>query len=274
MIVPNLINPHYTELVDTASRLCAGHDYYLLLATSRDDAEFEAKALTDVVSQVVEGLLWVPTQPNPAQLEHLQAQGIPVVAIGRRVEGDAVDTVVFEDFGGTQAAAQHLINLGHRRIGYLGGDVRHSSNRSRYEGFAAALEKAGIEIDDGLVKVGSTRTSWGHRACNEMLASTNPPTALCVGSNALMPGVFGALRDRGLSIPDDISLICFDDVEWFSYAIPPLTAVKADHERLAEAALDIVLSRMEDPQDEGKEPVLVTIDFELVLRRSTAPPKR
>jgi DNA-binding LacI/PurR family transcriptional regulator len=181
---------------------------------------------------------------------------------------------VFEDFGGTQAAAQHLINLGHRRIGYLGGDVRHSSNRRRYEGFEAAMNQAGVEIDESLIKLGSTRSTWGHMACTEMLSGSRPPTALCVGSNALMSGVIGALRDSGLVSPDDVSLICFDDVEWFSYAIPPISAVKADHERLAEAAIDLLLSRVEDPQEEGQEPVLVTIDFELVLRKSTAPPKR
>jgi LacI family transcriptional regulator len=227
-----------------------------------------------VVSQIVEGLLWVPAHPDTAQLENLQAQGIPVVAIGRRVRGDVVDTVVFEDFGGTHAAAQHLINLGHERIGYLGGDTRHSSNRRRYEGFQAAMDEAGLTIDEGLVKLGSTRTTWGYMVCTEMLSHADRPTALCVGSNALMPGVFGAVRDRGLSAPDEISFICFDDVEWFSYAIPPVTAVKADHERLAEAAIDLLLSRLDDPQEEGQEPVLVTIDYELVLRKSTAPPKR
>ena len=141
LIIPNLLNAYYTALADAVSQLLAARGYHLLLSSTRDDAANEQGTINDMVGQAVDGLVWVPTSPRPELLADLRNQQTPAVSIIRRIEGDPIDTVVFEDFAGSQAATRHLIDLGHQRIGYIGGDVVYSSNHERWQGFLSAMKQ-------------------------------------------------------------------------------------------------------------------------------------
>ena len=123
------------------------------------------------------------------------------------------------------------------------------------------------------VKLGTFRSTWGAIACNEILNLPSPPTALFVASNAIVPGVMKTLRQSTLRIPDDISLMCFDDLDWFSFSDPPISAVATSHELLAEAAVDLLRHRIEDPSGMDKTPSFLQLSFQLMIRRSTAPPR-
>lgn len=274
LIIPDLLNAYYTALANTASQLLSQRGYHLILASTADDPASEQSTLYDMVGQGVEGLIWVPTCPEEDLLGFLNDQGIPVVAIVRRIPNDAIDTVVFKDMEGSRTAVQHLIGLGHTRIGYIGGDASRSSNRDRWQGYVQAHEEACVPIDDNLVKLGAPREAWGRVAAPDLLELADPPTALFVGSNGLMPGVMRALRQYAVDIPDQMSLICFDDIDWFSYSVPPITAVKAGHEDLAEVAVNLVMRRIQHPADLEQRPLFLMVGCELVLRESTAPPPR
>lgn len=272
LVIPNLLNAYYTALADTASQLLMEAGYHLLLSSTRDDPTLEQAILRDMIGQDVAGLMWVPCAPNADLLQTLRDQHIPALSIVRRVPGDLLDTVVFADLRGSYAATQHLIALGHRRIGYIGGDIRHSSNHARWQGYLAALRDADVPPDEGLVHVSVPPSMVGDRAVSRLLSLAPPPTAIFVASNALMPGVMRTLRQGRIAVPDQISLICFDDIEWFSFSVPPITAVQTSHTRLAEVAVTMLLQRMHEPEDEPRPPQFVEVDFKLVLRSSTAPP--
>jgi len=201
-------------------------------------------------------------------------QHIPAVSIVRRLPGDKLDAIIFEDYQGSQAATQHLISMGHERIGYIGGDIRYSSNHDRWQGFLRAMDDAGLEVEDYLVKLGTTRSLWGEMATRELLSLYPPPTAIFVASNAMMPGVLKTLRQHSLLLPGEMSLICFDDLDWFSYSIPSITAVTSDHGLFAEAVVDLLMKRIETPKGLGEPSTLISIKFELILRQSTVPPQR
>jgi LacI family transcriptional regulator len=179
---------------------------------------------------------------------------------------------VFQDFEGSCSAAQHLLGLGHRRIGYIGGDEQHSSNYARWQGFRAAVQAAGLVLDDSLVKLGAPRSTWGYVATADLLGLSSPPTAIFAASNAIMPGLMRAVRQRRVAVPDDLSLICFDDVEWFSFSIPPITAINVSYTKLAETAVDLLLRRIDDPEGTERPAVFIEISYELVVRGSTGPP--
>ena len=273
LIIPNLMNAYYTALADAISQQLASHGYHLLLSSTRDEQQAEHDTVTDMVGQAVDGLIWVPASSDSGLLEYIASQHTPVVIIVRRLPNDPVDTVVFEDSAGSKAATQHLLNLGHERIGYIGGDVMFSSNQFRWQGHLDALHEAGVPVDETLIKLGTNRSTWGSMATSDLLRLPSPPTAIFVASNAIMPGVIRTLRQLDVSVPESLSLICFDDVEWFSFSVPPITAINSASTALAESAVDLLLTRIEDNDASERPPVFMEISYELVVRRSTAPPR-
>lgn len=274
LLIPNLLNAYYTALADAISQLLNNCGYQLLLSSTRDDPSIEQVTLRQLIGHGVDGLIWVPTAADKKLLDALLSQNIPAISIVRKVEGNRLDTIVFEDFAGAYSAMQHLLQLGHRSIGFIGGDINHSSNHERMQGYLKALEDAGIKVDPSLVKIGSVRSTWGAIAADELLRLLPAPTALFVASNAFMPGVMKILLQHQVCIPQDISLVCFDDLDWFSFSNPQISAIATSHNRLAESAVELLLRRIENPEDSTKQqpPVFMQISFELLLRGSTSAP--
>jgi len=273
LLIPNLLNAYYTALADDFSQLLNDCGCQLLLSSTRDDPQIEQAVFRQMVGHDVDGLIWVPTQGEKKLLDTLISRRIPAVSIVRQVEDNRLDTIVFEDFAGAHAATRHLLQLGHSRIGFIGGDVSYSSNHDRWQGYLKAIEEAGLVVSPELVRLGRLRGAWGSIASDELLTLSYPPTALFVASNAIMPGVMKTLRQHELSIPEDVSLICFDDLDWFTFSRPPISAVSTSHYRLAETAVDLLLQRVQTPADLDKPPVFMQINFDLILRASTAAPK-
>jgi len=271
ILIPNLENAHYVALADVISQLLAESGYQLLLSSTRDDPTLEWNAVRSMVGHDVDGLIWVPTECSPEILDYVHSQKVPAISLVRRFKEGAIDTVVFEDFQGSKAATQHLIQLGHQRIGFIAGDIHYSSNHDRWQGYQAALREAGLPVDPALVKLGPVRSSWGSVATNELLPLF--PTALFVASNAIMAGVIKTLHQHKIEIPNQLSLIGFDDLDWFSYSSPPISAVAINAERSAEAAVDLLMRRLQEPYNDQRQPVILQLSFELVIRESTAPLK-
>jgi len=274
LLIPNLMNTYYTALADSISQLLINQGYQLLLSSTRDNPAIEQETLNKLIGHDVDGIIWVPTVGSLAQLQQLNNQNIPAVSIVRKVENNLIDTIVFDDQAGSQAAIHHLIQLGHQSIGFIGGDTRYSSNYDRWQGYLAALRQAGLPLDNDLVKLGEFRSAWGSIACDEVLRLPTPPSALFVSSNAVIHEVLKALRQHALRIPQDISLICFDDLGWFSYSDPPISAVSTSHEMMAQAAVDLLQRRIEQPEQAQRPPVFMQLTFQLVIRHSTAPPNK
>ena len=270
LLIPNLLNTYYTTLADAISQLLADRGYQLLLSSTRDDPGIQETTLRQLIGHDVAGLIWVPAAPDKKLLGYLLDQHIPTVAIVRKVEEHLLDTIVFEDFDGSQAGTKHLIDLGHRRIAYIGGDIKFKSNMDRWQGFLKAIESAGLPVEDNLYKLGTLRATWGAVAVEDLLRLANPPTAIFVASNAIMAGVMRILQQNHVRVPEDISLICFDDLDWFSFSNPPISAIATSYQRLAEAAIELLQRRIESVADSDMPPVEIRIGFELVVRRSTA----
>lgn len=271
LIIPDLLNTYYTALADALGQLLAEAGYGLLLASSRDDPQSERALVHAMVGHDVAGLLWVPATTGTELLDYLEAQHVPVVTIVRSIAPERVDTVVFEDFKGSYTATRYLLDLGHRRIGYVGSEM-YSSNRARWEGYRAALLDGGLEVDADLVRIGALRDSWGMSATESLLRLPAPPTAIFVASNAVMPGVMRTIQRFEVKVPEEISLICFDDVEWFAFSKPSITAISVSCSTLAQSALELLLRRIEHRDDGTLPPTCKEISFQLIVRESTAPP--
>ncbi|QXG76039.1 LacI family DNA-binding transcriptional regulator [Modestobacter sp. L9-4] len=218
------------------------------------------------------GALVVTSRLTPADQRRLGRSKLPVVVIDPvDMPGQDVPSVGATNWAGGLAATEHLVELGHRRIAVVGGPQAYLCSRARIDGYRAALERAGIAVDPALVVHGTFRHQGGYDQAKALLALPDPPTAVFAGSDEQAFGVMEAARQAGLSVPDDLSVVGFDDLPMARWSSPPLTTVRqplADMGRMAGRMLhDLINGEVLGSQR-------MELATHLVTRASTAPPRR
>jgi LacI family transcriptional regulator len=207
---------------------------------------------------------------TPEDLHTLVRARLPLVVIDPlHLSRTRVTSVGSTNFAGGLAATQHLLSLGHRRIGYVGGPAAAACNQARMHGYRAALEAAGAPVLDGYVRTGHFGYQDGVVEGAVLLDLPQPPTAVFAGSDETAAGVFEAARARGLRIPEDLSVVGFDDTQVAWFASPPLTTVRQPLQEMGGVALRTALRLAGGEKLDSHHVELAT---ELVVRRSTAPP--
>jgi LacI family transcriptional regulator len=222
------------------------------------------------VSRRPTGVISVFSQLDPAQQATLAARGIPVVIVDPTGEPvHQTPSVGATNWSGGVSATRHLIELGHRRIATVGGPERILCSRARLDGYRAALDAAGVPIDQGLIRYGDFHVREGLDHGRDLLALPDRPTAIFAANDLQALGVYEAAREAGLRIPDDLSVVGFDDLPLAPWVGPPLTTVRQPLEEMAVAATELVLALAH-----GERPVQTRMELAttLVVRQSTAPP--
>ncbi|MFJ2607323.1 LacI family DNA-binding transcriptional regulator [Streptomyces sp. NPDC091279] len=223
-------------------------------------------------SRASDGVVLVTSALEPVVHEELRALGVPLVVVDPAGSpGLDVPTIGAANWAGGMAATQHLLDLGHRRIGLIAGPARLLCSRARYDGYRAALEGAGIAVDADLVVPGDFHPESGFTACGALLELERPPTAVFAASDQMALGAIEALRRRGLRVPQDLSVVGFDDLPEVRWSSPPLTTVR---QPLAEMGTLAVRTVLRLARDERPDSPRVELGTELVRRASTAPPAR
>ncbi|MFG1806216.1 LacI family DNA-binding transcriptional regulator [Streptomyces sp. NPDC049040] len=216
------------------------------------------------------GVILVLSGLDPAQRAQLISRDIPFVVLDPAGDpGEDVPAIGATNWQGGLAATRHLLDLGHTRIGVLGGPAGMMCSRARIDGYRAALETAGVRYDPDLVVSGNFHHEAGYAAGLELLRRPHPPTAVFTGNDLQALGLYEAARELGLSIPRDLSVVGFDDLPLATWISPPLTTVRQPLTEMAEAAARLVLDL-----SRGREPSTLRVDLatRLVERSSTAPP--
>ena len=219
------------------------------------------------------GAIIVTSAFTPADQQILTRARMPYVLIDPAAElpSPEVATVGATNWAGGLAATRHLLALGHQRIGVIGGPAAMLCSRARISGYTAALASAGVEVDPELIRHGRFHHEGGHQAALQLLALPEPPTAIFAGSDEQAFGVAEAARITGRRIPEDLSVVGFDDLpisRWFS---PPLTTVRQPLAEMGRTAAAMLEAMIEEREPHGRQVELAT---ELVVRSSTAPPSR
>jgi len=230
-----------------------------------------------LVERQVDGVLLVPAGSSGTSFKLLQAHRMPVVVVDRRVAWRHVDSVRCDSEAGAHALTRHLIELGHRRIAVLAGRRTISTSVDRVAGCRRALEEAGLTLDDALVRYGgftfgNLHQADGHRMARAVLASTaDRPTAIFAVNNFIAFGAIRALREAGIRVPDDMSVVAFDDLpaEWVSE--PFLTVAAQPAYEIGRHAAALLLDRLSGELTAESEDVV--LPFELIVRRSSAAPR-
>ncbi len=267
VIVPDVSNPFFTLIVRAAEDVARRSTYRVILCDTRADLAVERDVIEELIAHRVEGIVIAPVSDrSKPHLARLARFGVPFVLIDRTVAGIECDAVVGESLGGAQRLVEHLIGLGHRRIGLIVETDEVSTARQRRRGYEAALTAAGIALEPALVEVQAPDPDGGFAGMSRLLASDEPPSAVFAVNNLVALGAIEAVREAGLEVPDDVALVCFDDIEFASRLYPFLTAMEQPAETFGTLGTQLLLERIQ-----GRGPArdhVVVLPGQLTVRRS------
>lgn len=268
LIVHDLIVSYMDEIVRGIDEELASSHYNLILFTTHRQPEKETRFVRMMTKGLVDGLLLLlPLSPGE-YTQTLAADCFPYVVIDQCGFDDFSLTVTATNWQGAFDATNYLIELGHKRIGFIAGNPPSSSAHDRLEGYKAALSAHGIPFQPELVVTGFFRYSTGLQAAQTLLSLEQPPTAIFAANDHSAFGAIEAIRSRELSIPEDISIIGFDDVPEAQHLIPPLTTVRQPLEQMGQVAVKMLLERIEDQSTVPQQAMLAT---QLIIRDSCRP---
>ncbi|WP_304172463.1 LacI family DNA-binding transcriptional regulator [Limnochorda pilosa] len=271
VVVPNTRNPFFGKIfqgIDTEARR-AGLD--VMLFTTENDPDVERQRLEAVVRNRADGVILVGEHrkgPDPAAdlLAELVAMGIQVVLVERQVPG--IPSVWGQKREGCFQAVEHLIGLGHRRIAFIGGLLEQGGSYQRLEGYRRAMAAHGLEVRPEWVAEGGFSPAGGREAASRLLARHPELTAFVAANDLMAIGVLRALREAGRRVPEEASVVGFDDIPEAAFVVPALTTVDMPMERLGRRAMELMLRGLHGEGLDGVEEGLPT---ELRVRESTGP---
>lgn len=268
VLMPDIENPFFTNLVGGIDELLQAAGYSLLLANYNESADRERVLLNTLRAEGVAGIIFACSDAPAAEYGELAAACLPLVGISRIPPGVAVDLVTVSNAEGARSAVEHLLALGHRRIAFINGPRAVSTARERQAGFEAAFQCAGLAVPRDLIVYADFRHAGGRDAMQSLLALVERPSAVFVGSNLMTLGALQSIREAGLKVPSDISIAGFDDMPWAISLDPPLTVVAQPSREVGINAARLLLDRISDP---GRPPRHVVLDTRLIVRASTEP---
>jgi LacI family transcriptional regulator len=248
LILPDITNPFWPTVARGVEDAAQRSGYTVLLCNSDENADKQARYLEVVISQQVDGVIIAPADSDAANLALLRERHIPTVVLDRRVNGWDVDTVRGDSVGGAHMLTRHLIELGHRRIAMLTGPANTSTSQDRLAGYEAALRRAGIDCDEDLTRFGEFRQSSGQEMAEAVLAMRRPPTAIFGANNTIALGALAAIGECGQRVPQDVALVCFDDVSPSSQLFPFLTVVEQPAYQMGFEAARLLFGRLDDAE--------------------------
>lgn len=269
VVVARVTNPFYPELVDACSDAVRRQGKLMTLWIAEDDGELAA--LDSVRRGSVDGVIYTTATVTSASRSLCTSLGkwAPLVMVNRTVERVASDKVSSDNHGGGVAAARYLLSIGHVRVGLLGGPLDTSTALEREAGFRSALAAAGQPLNEDLCVRGDFAHAAGHEAVRALLDRDDPPTAVFCANDVIAFGALDGARALGVSVPDDLSIVGFDDVEMASWEAYSLTTVRQHLGEMARVGVEYLVQRIDG--NAPKRHRHTRLPAELVIRGSTRP---
>lgn len=270
LLISDIQNPFFTSVIRGAEDVALSRGYHLFLCNTDEDPNREDEYVRELSKKRVDGLIVASSASRRNHTLQLRLEDVPFVFMDREVEGIEADTVSVDNRLGMRLIAEHLTQLGHERVGMVSGPLEKSSGHERYHGLRDALADLGLPLHDSLVRFGDFRVSGGREAAEELLRLPEPPTALVVSNNQMTLGALLAVRELGLRVPDEVSVVSFDDMEWAPLANPPLTALAQPTYEMGATAARMLLDKIE--KKATGSPSKLFMEPELMIRGSTGSP--
>lgn len=267
VIVTDIQNPFFTSVLQSIERVLESSGYVMLLCNSDEQPAREKVHLATLQAEGVAGIIIAPTRGEPERYQPVIDNGTPMVTIDREVPDLRADCVTVNNYDASISAANHLISLGHRKIGLIAGPNHATTSVSRKKGYIQALRDAGIGHTSDYIQTADYKQRGGYEAMCKILRLADPPTAVMVLNNLMTLGALQAIRENRLSVPDDIILLGFDDMPWAVCLQPPLTVVAQPTYALGEAAAQLLVERIHNPSRPVRK---LMLEASLIVRASTA----
>lgn len=267
-VASDLRNPFTAEIASALGHKAREEGYGLVVYESADDARLAIEGIDLMRSHGADGLVVTPPESkllNSALVE--AARFMPVVGIGLRTNPLVTDVVTTDTELGATDAMRYLLSLGHERIAYVGSATMASG---RYKGYRSALEEASIPVDESLVVVGPLTWQAGFAALPPLMEQKQPPTAIFAANDVVALGVLQAAHTRGMKLPEELSVVGYDDVDPARHSEPALTTVAQPLKAMGSAAVGLLVARIRKVAPDV--PQQAVLPAELVIRNSTCPP--
>ena len=265
MVIPELVSPYFAEVARAAADEASQRGFDLGVFTTSRDVTKERARIGTLLGGLADGLLVVVPSGNEKFLLSLERSRAPIVLINHFGVQTHLPMVRADSYLGAKAAILHLLSLGHRRIGFVTGAVGSSQAAERLRSYREVLAAQGL-LDENLIRQGNFTQRGGFEAARELLLLPELPTAIFAASDVTAFGVIDAIKDKGLRVPDDISVVGFDDIPAASQVHPALTTVRHPVQAMAQAAMQLILDAF---ADKPVRDTLIEFPSELVIREST-----
>jgi LacI family transcriptional regulator len=267
LLISDIANPFFIRAVRAIEDVAQENGYNVILCNTDEDPAKEAQYLRVLMEKRVDGIILATTAGSRQMVRDVRWRRIPLVLFDRELPGLAVDTVKVDSVEGGRLATEHLLARGHRRIAIIHGPVVRSTGAERLQGYLEALRAAGVRPDPALIREGNFKQDSGRTLTRQLLALTPPPTALFCTNNLMTVGALQTLGECRIRVPQDLALIGYDDMEWWTLTYPPLTTVGQPVYNLGREAMRLLLAQI-GASGTRRRPQRVVLKPELIVRDS------
>ncbi|WP_198418581.1 LacI family DNA-binding transcriptional regulator [Cryobacterium frigoriphilum] len=265
LLVSDVRNPFFADLAHTVEQSALAAGYVTLLGNANERTDQQDRYLNSLISRRVDGIIVAPQGGDSASIRALIKRRIPTIFVDRVIADIDLPSVTTNSDTGIRQAVAHLAERGHTRIGYIAGPQSISTGRERYSAFTRAIAATGLSADPALIYVGDFQAASGSAAVHALLSLTDAPTAIIAADSLMAVGAVAMLQRLDLRIGEDIALVAFDDIEWFSLLTPALSVITHSVEDMGRIAVQLLLQVID-----GQHPQSVVLPSELIIRASSA----
>ncbi len=269
LIIPDITNPFFPEFIRSFEGILANNNQDMFLATTDLHVSRMQQTIRRMLIRQVDGVALLAAEIETEPIEALIHHRVPLVTMDRRLVGPGLSDIVIDYVSGLREAVRHVRDLGHERVAYIGGSSGLTISDHRISAFHEAMNAAGLTVSPEYIRAGNYRISGGEACMEELFGIDARPTAIMCANDLTAIGALRVIRRHGLAVPEDFSVVGFDDIEMSDIIQPPLTTIRLSREDLAQAFYTALSDFGKDPDVVGRE---YTVTTSLVLRRSTAAP--
>ncbi|MCF7808290.1 MAG: LacI family transcriptional regulator [Candidatus Marinimicrobia bacterium] len=257
LVVPDIANPFFAQVTKSIQTQAYKFGYSTIVCNTDDQHQLEKDQIDLLISKGVDGLIVMPVGIEYKHLESIRGEGIHLVLMDRVFDDVAFPSVVVDNYAGAHEAVSYLIGKGHRRIGIIQGIANTSTNKERARGYKDALRRHGLEIDNNLISGNDYTRENGYIETKLLLSQNDPVTAIFTTSDLITIGALEAIFEENLNIPEDISIVSFDDIEIAPFLVAPLTAVHQPKRLMGEMAVKMLLEYLEGNEENPTKKIVL-----------------
>lgn len=272
IVIPDIRNPFFTAIARGVEDVANKYNNGVMFCNTDEDLAKQQQYIQIFKSRIVDGFILAAASEEDPELAKVDPKILPFVLIDREVEGISADIVVVKNRKGAYMAVNHLLKLGHRKIGLIAGKRNTLTGRERFQGYLDALQEAGVEGNPDIMQEGDFSVQGGYEATKRIINGPEFPDALFISNNLMSVGCVNALREHGIRVGEDVAIVGFDDPEWAEFVEPPLTVIRQPIYSMGTIAGEMLFQKLlGNAVPERRE---VVLNPELIIRESCGAKKK